>query len=262
MYVVVSPAKNLASLKSEDVTAHLPTLREVFRPIGQCELPADGDLSQLPPAKEMIALALLWEISMPVRIVFGYDGYASERTLRTGFLDYLEQVSEKGPQQGFGPPSLPSLIICGTNSLVKQNGMPFSANTDRPDQWLAYSSAHEGAIALLIEVIWTRLCVRGLVSPEIFGKDLQVEQLTPLLFAKAVVGERGEGWQYIAHEPSAKDLAAVPSTRAWEPVFITDDEKILLDYRAGLPSSTRNPTNFGRPGRRPWVTGLRGRWRN
>ncbi len=222
--------QNLGSLKREFFDIHIPFLRKLYRRVGQGELPADGDLRKLPPSREMLAWALLAEIALPVRIVFGYGGYKSESTLRKGFIDYLERISDAGPKAGYGAAGLPSLIVCGTSALVKQNGMPFSAFTDRRDLWLLYGSAGQGAIAFVIEAVWTRLCIRGLVSPAVFGDDMDVEQPTPLLFAEAVVEAGGGGWKYIPYEPKAKIVASVEPKRACEPTYLTDDESVLLNY--------------------------------
>jgi hypothetical protein len=63
-----------------------------------------------------IGQKLITEQFAPLRIVFGYEGYASEHSLRKGFLDFLERNPRTA---GFGTTSLPSLIVCGGHSLVK-----------------------------------------------------------------------------------------------------------------------------------------------
>lgn len=56
---------------------------------------------------------LIWHTIMadqiaPLRVALGYGGYSTERGLRTGFLSFLEKNLNK---KGFGPPSLPNLIV-------------------------------------------------------------------------------------------------------------------------------------------------------
>src|SRR5688572_22152472 len=155
--------QNLRSVDTDDFMNSVPAskLRFAFRRLAQSELPDDGDLSRLPPTLEMLAATLKWDVCLPIRVVIGYDGYTSELTLRDGFIKYLEKVAATGPTKGYGPANFPNLIVCGRNSLLKLNGMPYSAPSESGDQWAMYASGSHGPFRLLLEILWTRLCSKG-----------------------------------------------------------------------------------------------------
>ena len=91
----------------------------------------------------MIYHALVMECFLPARIIFGYDGFNNERSLREKFVEYIyNQISEDGYAKGFGAVSLPNLIICGENTLVKTNGFPYVVGLNT-DDWLLYASYHQ-----------------------------------------------------------------------------------------------------------------------
>lgn len=222
--------QNLRSLDISAFANSIPTTlwRFVYRKVAFEELPDDLDLGKLPWEKEQLALALMWDVAMPVRVVFGYDGFASEHRLREGFVSYLERVLRAGRAAGYAPMRFPSLVVCGQRSLVKLNGMPFSASVEGTDEWLVYSSYATRPVGLLLEVLWTRLHNLGLVGSEVFGDDLAIEHLNPLLFAKALQDDRGCGWHYRYEDLSASQLSASRPVVPWEPLRLTDHEAVLM----------------------------------
>jgi hypothetical protein len=84
---------------------HGRILRDSFRQICKQELPPRSELKKLPFALEMIYHVLLLDAIYPIRIVWGYNGFASEFSLRDGFIKYLEKHTTTDPENkihGFG----------------------------------------------------------------------------------------------------------------------------------------------------------------
>jgi len=113
------------------------------------------DVHKLPEALEYIFHTLVMDHLSPVRVVFGYDGFVDEYGLREGFTKYLE--THGSGRHGFGPGSLPTLVICGQNSIVKMNGYPYTTRIDSDGWWTLLASNAENPLRLLLELIWTRL---------------------------------------------------------------------------------------------------------
>lgn len=224
--------QNLRSVHSESFLKGVSasSLRYAYRKVAQSELPKDLDMSKLSWERGMQAKALMWDVALPIRIVFGYDGFRNEATLRAGLIAYLEKVVESGTSSGYAPANFPSLIICGNSSLVKLNGMPFSAQSEDPHEWPLIASYGRSPLTLLLEVIWTRLSMARLIGTSVFGEDLNIEQLNPLLFAGPIrIGEKG-GWNYTWTTFTKAQLSSASSTRAWEPTRLTDNEAVLVQH--------------------------------
>lgn len=222
--------QNLASIRADTYLQRIPreTFHSAFRMVAQTDVPSDGLLARLPLQQEMIAYALMWDAALPVRIVLGYDGYGSEFTLREGFIDYLERAAEQGPRAGYGPANFPSVILCGSNALVKLNAMPYAAQTTDPEHWLVYGSIANQPSVVLLEVLWTRLLGLGLVKYDVFGDDLTSETVHPLLQGSVELQGAVGGWRYRAIHMSATELAATPDRHVWEPVRLSNSEAVLI----------------------------------
>jgi hypothetical protein len=222
--------ENLLTVSGSVDSEPIPVRRveRSFRIITQRELPEDGNLTQLSYELEMTAHTLIRESVLPVRIVLGYSGYASEATLRDGFIRYLEGVVADAPRKGYGPSDFPNLIACGESSLVKLNGMPFAANHSGPaGEWLLYGSLGGRWSHLLLEILWTRLAGQFGLPASIFGDDLEIEQPHPLLFAKPRQEGGVGGWMYREYHLSKKALAS-SLTLQWEPVPLSNDEAAFM----------------------------------
>lgn len=222
---------NLLSLNTRAFAERVPIgrLKKVFRLITHRDIPSDGNPTSLPWHLEFYAHTLIREVSLPARIVLGYDGYVSEKTLRDGFLDYLSGIAAAGPRAGYGPAQFPSVILCGGNALVKLNAMTYHAQHDDPEWWLVYGSiAHRPGLVLL-EVLWTRLVSEFGVTSDVFGDDLEVENINPLLLTqpRELAGER-YGWVYVSHEMTKEELEASHSSEQWEPLRLRDVEAPLM----------------------------------
>jgi hypothetical protein len=123
---------------------------QAYRLITGLEPPLHSEAGKLPFHLEMLYRALVVEQISPVRIIFGYGGFASEASLREGFFDFLERHPK---QQGFGGGTLPALIVCGQFSLVKLDGFPFTYPM-QGKRWLIYGSSHQNPLYFLLELIW------------------------------------------------------------------------------------------------------------
>jgi hypothetical protein len=207
--------------------------RRAFRAITHRDVSSD-EWADIPYGDKMLFHCLVQDSLAPLRVVFGYDGFASESGLRNAFLDYLERqlplrTAQSSPEldkpvHGFGPSALPNLIVCADRVLVKLNGIPYSAHIvgelpsapeGRGDNWWAlYGSANGTPLLFLLEIFWTRLRDLFPMSPEIFGEDLEMEPITPLLFARPTPGK---GWEYLEHRLSQHDIGETKPDTAWLP---------------------------------------------
>lgn len=187
--------------------------------------PQHSRVSELPYTQQMIYQTLITEQFAPLRIVFGYQGYASEHSLRKGFLDFLERSPVTA---GFGTTSLPSLIVCGGHSLVKLNGHPYGLGM-RGDAWTIYASSSENPMILLLNLIWTKLSY-AFELPTWFDHDLGMERFSPLLSGIAVQREGLSGWEYCSHEPTQRELESRGAVfeQEWRPVTVTPFQEALL----------------------------------
>lgn len=188
--------------------------------------PEHSRVAELPFHHQMIYRTLVAEQFAPLRIVFGYYGYGSEHSLRTGFLDFLDQHPRTA---GFGSTSLPSLVVCGQHSLIKLNGHPYGFAM-RGGAWTLYASSSENPMILLLNLIWTKLSY-AFSMPAWFDGDLSMERFSPLLSGIAVDRNDISGWEYSAHEFSRRALesAPPPHEEEWHPVTVTTFQAALLD---------------------------------
>lgn len=161
----------------------------------------------------------------PVRIILGYGGFKTEHSLRQGFLNFLA----KNPNRpGFGGSALPSVIICGENSIVKTNGQPFYFKPWK-GRYLLYASSSHSPILWILNLILTRIS-HLYEAPRWYGRDLSIDKFTPLLWGKAIDRGDHQGWEYWEHPVSAKELKELPTltTEEWQPTQISEEQSILL----------------------------------
>jgi len=121
--------ENLASVRGFEPRAARSRrlFRHAFQSIALRPLPeTEADWEEMTYAEQMLHVTLADEARYPVRIVLGYNGYATEAGLRDSFARFLEDATRGGAAQGFGVRSLPTLVTCGGYGLVKANGMPTS----------------------------------------------------------------------------------------------------------------------------------------
>lgn len=212
---VVEPTENMNTIM----------LRNSYKSIIGTEMPDYSEISRLPIQNRMIYHSLIIENYNPLRIIWGYEGFASEDSLRDKFLEFLNaHLIDKG----YGVTSLPSLIICDNLTLIKTNGLPYAIASTKEGAWIVYASYDKSPILLLLEILWTKLCDKfELSSLQLFGDDREIEALNPLLMAQS----DGIGWQYTKLK---KDLyinrpISKNGVINWEPVEVSTVEFTILN---------------------------------
>lgn len=241
--------KNLSSVREMQERQQLENrlFKDAYRLILQSD-PDDDNINELPVWKRQIGLALYVESITPVRIVLGYHGFASEMSLRESFFKYLgNNLNTKG----YGAADFPNLIICDGYSLVKLNGMPYGIAVttnkaelysmfgmpniaeDAPikgEMWPLYASYASNPMVLLLELIWTRLTYDEKLSPTVFGLDLTIEIVRPLLLARASQQNGEVGWYLEYFFLPQEILDRIPSTANWQPVEINQGQFAILAH--------------------------------
>ncbi|CAO5682130.1 MAG: hypothetical protein HEEMFOPI_01599 [Holosporales bacterium] len=164
------------------------------------------------------------EAVLPLRVIIGYNGYKTESGFRTSFLDILNDYVGK---KGMSPLQLPSLVISDNYSIVKLSGMPFAPST-LFSKWMLLGSSKSSGIENLIELIWTRLNFYFDIPAEVFGEDLKLPIVAPLLSAFFV--EEKKGWEYNAIELTDSQLKNVMNKAEpeWFPPEISVAESEFL----------------------------------
>jgi hypothetical protein len=186
--------------------------------------PEKGEMEDFVNPGGEILRTIAHEQLAPVRVVFGYDGYANEHGLREAFLDYLETQKDGGVA---GPAVLPNLIVCRTNSLLKLTGHPYTSRLDENGRWGLVASERHAPFRLLIELLWTRLSNQ---FQKEFPMDdsLTEEGLARLLDGRPVVVGEQRGWELHSTTISKKNLEEI-EPHQWAPVELSIDElKIVL----------------------------------
>lgn len=200
--------------------------------------PKLADVTNLPEPLPRIHHITLMEHLAPVRIILGYEGYADELALRNGIGSYLET---KGPGPDSGMMSLPSLVICRSNSVLKLNGMPYC---DRQDDlngwWNIMASNAENPIRIMLEMLWTKIGTElDVMLP--MDDSLNQEKLAPFLRQKYFDGEIGGKKQtgfmidYINYLPNSN---AEKNDSTWQP-YDTDVVESVALMRAAQNGALR-----------------------
>lgn len=205
--------------------------RDAWRQIMGDEPPKERELESLSLEEVFIFNSLLFESVLPLRIVWGYHGFATEFSLREAFLKYVGGNATTDPSEmkrGFGPVSFPSLLLCGPHALVKMSGLPYGAPLTRSGKWRIMGSVSGIPMRILLELIWTRLSYRYDLGSWMFGEDLVTEVFAPLVLGKP--HDRGDmrAWMYDYIQFSPSTLLAGPKEGEWEPVTLTDDQYDMI----------------------------------
>jgi len=187
--------------------------------------PVGREFDTLPFDKEQVLRLLINDHIAPLRIILGYGGYKSEHSLRDGFLNFL---SRNHSRPGYAGSSLPSLIVCGANSVVKVNGQPYYFPL-RDGHYLCFASSSENPILWILNLVLTKIS-NLYAAPEWYGRDLTIDHFSPLLWGRAENHGIRKGWVYTENVISKKDLGTVPAltTEEWRPVKITELQAVLL----------------------------------
>ena len=209
-----------------------PALR-AFAQMTGVVAPDRSSLHSLPAFQQMLYHALICEHVEPLRIIFGYHGFAGERTFRTGFRKLLEGLLNT---HGYGPRGLPHLITSGRYSLIKLNGQPYVL-PHSPETWAFYGSSSQGYGVFLLELLWTRIARRYNIEG-LFGQDLTLEPINLFLLANLVKQGTQTGWNYQYISLSAKELSYRAEPLDWEPVYLNLPQFVVMNALCHGPVST------------------------
>lgn len=124
---------------------------------------------------------------------------------------------------------MPSLVTSGQYCLVKGNGIPFLAIADK-NQWVALFSTRHNSAKLILELIWSKISL-FFDRKMPWNDGLHMDNIEPLLIAKAVrVGDRA-GWMYNSIEPKEKYLKR-DDDKFWEPACLSQAEVSAIEIMA------------------------------
>ena len=211
---VIEVKKNLYSTEVESAYQNLRSVKQIYEPQETCinlacdafaflfkkRMPEYNDIKKVPKTEEMFAHFLILEASLPIRIVFGYNGFKSEKSLRNSFVEYLSKHtfdSTKTIEKGFGALSFPNLIVCNNFSLIKLNGMPYALNRENNNEYCEiYGSYSKNPFLLLLELIWTRITYQFKIDSGVFEDNLEMEFIKPFIAGKIDKIDDKEGWCY------------------------------------------------------------------
>lgn len=185
-------------------------------------------IHSLPEDEGILFYCLVQESLAPVSIVHGYDGYKTEKGLRTAFIDILEEKTlEDG--SGVGIPSIPSLVTSGQYALIKANGVPFIAVRGK-DEWVSVVSIRHNSAKLILELVWSKISSFFDVNMP-WGDGLHMDNVRPLLISKAVRAGEKVGWMYNTLEPKERHLVREDDV-IWEPSPLTVAEVSAVQIMA------------------------------
>lgn len=187
----------------------------------------EGNLNEF---EEMVWHSLRCESFLPLRIVMGYNGFASEYNFRKSFVDFLQKnrSSEENRVAGFGPNNYPNLIICDDYTMIKMDGMPFISRLDDEYWWTFYATSHYNKMRFFVESLWIRLTYKYSLGADVFGEDLQKEPASVFLRFRYQKENYAEGWALDYWDISDKNLKNNDEVEEWEPVEVDCAQQVLL----------------------------------
>lgn len=195
-------------------------------------IPLVEPVSALPPLHEQLFHLLRLHLNSPACIVLGYYGYKGHRRFREGLAAHLQSTIGK-PQ--YGPLSLPDAILNANVCAVKNVAMPWAAPLSGEWWPVLMTSAIRSPHLILLEIIWTRLVFRGLLSGEVFGDDLDLEQWT--ILATMRFNPAVPGWALQMYDKAeVAEKAEVPAK--WAPIELTLDQYILVNRLCESPDGS------------------------
>ena len=204
-------------------------LADAWRALCGTNLPTYEEANKLPFHRQMIYHTLVVESSMPLRVVFGYEGYVDELKLREGYLAWMEKIKELPYEQRFrlNLNTFPNLVVCRQASILKMDGLPYTApmREDGYCCWLASSGRQP--MRFLLEMLWTRLVPSADLPPSVFGMDLEHEGVNPFMFAIAINGQKA-GWGYEYYPMNKERLKKGNDDRPWHPADFSLNEFIVM----------------------------------
>lgn len=204
--------------------------RDSYRTICRKELPKN--IEELTFEEEYIYETLKIEAKLPVRVVWGYNGFKSEYNFRESFYDYLSEniTTDYENKIGyFGAHNFANLIICDKFSMIKQNGMPFISPLKKDYWWSFLITSSFNPTYFFLELIWTRLCYKFKLSSDIFGEDLTMEPGNKFLDCKITKIENHHGWEYKYTTISNENLKSNTETIEWQPTELDAIQNVIIN---------------------------------
>ncbi|MGJ1269525.1 DUF6602 domain-containing protein [Sphingobacterium spiritivorum] len=181
--------------------------------------------------EEGIYHALWADTILPIRIIWGYNGFSNEYNFRESFGNYLLDKRSTGPDNmigGFGPQNFPNLIICGKYSMFKGNAMPFISPVQGDNWWPFYVSSSHKPAYFFLETIWSRLSYRFELSNDIFGEDLKMQPTNRFLDCRVQTLDELKGWEYNHIVISDKKLKANKESLDWQPAILDRTQHFVI----------------------------------
>lgn len=173
-------------------------------------------IDSLPDHERLLFGILARHAFVPVTVLLGFDGYATENGLRTAMVDVVEDNT--GANSVASPDLLPSLITAGRFSLLKCTGQPYLLAG--PKGWLVVqASARHNIARILLEFLWTKISVFCKVRMP-FGQDLDYENIKELLLVQSMTHNGQQGFKVRAEEMSEKALQRT-EVKIWKPAKIS-----------------------------------------
>jgi hypothetical protein len=219
--------ENLASVRElEPVRGRYGALfKHAYQTTTRQPVPDPAEYEVLPHDLKMVYYTLGMELYYPARIVLGYDGFKTESSLRNSFAAFLTgSAGADGRAVGYGVHALPSLICCGTHSLVKANGMPFRSPIEPDGFWPVYLSTSTNPTELILEVIWTRLVYDGLLSGAVFDDADYPVPMNRFIDALPAAG----GWQYAFADAPRRRIDEPKAERRWAPQVVDEAQAEMI----------------------------------
>lgn len=169
------------------------------------------------------------ENSSPLRICFGYDGFIKETTLRDNLLYVIkDRIENQLPHTGM--PSLPSLVICENNCLIKMIAQPFIKPSTDPH--IIMSSYKGDVIRVLLTMLIAKIESKTDVRFELDSDDYQVLKFNDFL---GVDIDDDDNTRYypctLTHQESKNNMN---KTIDWEPIEISEFENLVVTLLCNL----------------------------
>lgn len=194
-----------------------------FRITGK-KVESQSDVEALPEAYQYLWHAFVVTYASPLKIILGYNGFASEQNLRDGFVEFLKEKGTSGAK-GFGWASFPHLIVDDMYSLLLTNGFPYSYTT-LDERCCVYASSKTNPIVHLIEFLWTKLTISEGISL-IYDQDLKEENIAPFLWTKFVNNGSQLGWAY-DYDTLTPEMEKHSDYIEWQPTEIDSNQHTLI----------------------------------
>jgi len=228
---------NLASLRPLDTAGagrSIGLLRDAFQGITRYVYPETREeLRAYPNEIQLIFHSLAVDNMYPARVIFGYNGFATENGLRESFAGYINKGSNEAPVKGFGPARLPWLICCGSHMLFKINGMPFHRPLSDDGFWPIYASLTGNPLEMLLEIVWTRLTYEGRLTKTVFeGSDIAIGAHR-FLDVRREHAHGGWAWRYRYVGCLPEELENASMEVHWQPALIDEVQQAVIVRTSG-----------------------------